>query len=35
MRIFVRKSKASYIDAAEIFRVLAEGMRFFGLLFNQ
>ena len=34
MRIFVRKSKSTYIDAPEVFRVLSEGMKFFGELFN-
>ena len=34
MRIFVRNSKSNYLDAPEVFRVITEGMKFYGNLFD-
>ena len=34
MKIFCRKSKAPYVDAPEIFRVISEGIRFYETLFG-
>lgn len=34
MRIFVRKSKANFVDSDLIFRVLTSGIKFYSSLFN-
>ena len=34
MRIFVRNSKAKYVDAAEVFGAIKLGMQYYGDLFN-
>ena len=34
MRIFCRKSKANFVDAPEIFRVITEGIGFYETLFG-
>ena len=34
MRIFVRESKADYVDSAEVFRLISEGIPFYKVLFG-
>ena len=34
MRIFVRKSKKSYVDSDMIFRVLTQGIKFYSEMFD-